>query len=34
MRDYSSSNLQCQKCGYKIFFKDRPEGRKITLKSD
>jgi len=29
----SSMGLQCEKCGYKIFFKDRPVDKKV-YKSD
>ena len=31
--DVKAVSLQCEKCGYKIFFKERPNEKK-TLKTD
>ena len=33
VRNVNSLGLQCEKCGSKIFFKDRPNVKKV-LKSD
>lgn len=33
IRNIKDMGLQCEKCGSKIFFKDRPSEKK-TLKSD